>query len=399
MFASATLAAGALTIPSQIAPLEILPQAVAAPCPDGSNTCAPQPTQGGGPTQGNQPGTTAPQAAQTTIPGQAPDTGLQAPTQGANTPTAQGNVTPMPTVEPTQSGCIYNCTTQAPTQTPARTGEQAPTQTARPDTTEPNRPGDRQDASSLSHDEKCKLALEQLRVVRSSARGWLSPQPRDPAPALVLCSDCDVQIKTPEYGKKDKESLRCPYGAHSIDDDNPYNWMDEDSCVANYRMTIQRVEQFNCRVTPNTPAIDMSSGPSKLVYTKTNSSNFEVTDGTEISKTIGGEVGATGGVKGVELAGSIAGEVQKTASRSVSVGQGVEVAKGRELEVPAGERYGVFPVTCDYRVSVEFRANQDYTGGPNYYVGDVLVSGQPGYVDVGKATTSGGWGGAIPKTS
>lgn len=38
------------------------PAAMSAPCPDGSWTCAPQPTQGTQPTQGNSGPTTAPQA-------------------------------------------------------------------------------------------------------------------------------------------------------------------------------------------------------------------------------------------------------------------------------------------------------------------------------------------------
>ncbi|AUN42562.1 hypothetical protein [Tsukamurella tyrosinosolvens] len=112
----------------------------AAPCPDGTNTCGPQPTMGPQPTQGNGGNTTAPQAPNTTVPGYtAPDT---PPQQGnGSTPTVQGQVPTMPTGESPSSGCIFNCgPTQAPQQVP-QTGQANPPQTGQnPVTTAPNTP-------------------------------------------------------------------------------------------------------------------------------------------------------------------------------------------------------------------------------------------------------------------
>lgn len=111
----------------------------AAPCPDGSNTCGPQPTMGPQPTQGNGGNTTAPQAPNTTVPGYTPpDT---PPQQGnGSTPTVQGQVPTMPTGESPSNGCIFNC---GPTQAPQapQTGQATPPQTAQnPVTTAPNTP-------------------------------------------------------------------------------------------------------------------------------------------------------------------------------------------------------------------------------------------------------------------
>lgn len=113
----------------------------AAPCPDGSNTCGPQPTMGPQPTQGNGGNTTAPQAPNTTVPGYTPpDT---PPQQGnGSTPTVQGQVPTMPTGDSPSNGCIFNCSpTQAP-QAP-QTGQANPPQTGQqlnPVTTAPNTP-------------------------------------------------------------------------------------------------------------------------------------------------------------------------------------------------------------------------------------------------------------------
>ncbi|MFD9826518.1 hypothetical protein ACFWXB_03490 [Tsukamurella tyrosinosolvens] len=111
----------------------------AAPCPDGSNTCGPQPTMGPQPTQGNGGNTTAPQAPNTTVPGYTPpDT---PPQQGnGSTPTVQGQVPTMPTGDSPSNGCILNC---GPTQAPQapQTGQATPPQTAQnPVTTAPNTP-------------------------------------------------------------------------------------------------------------------------------------------------------------------------------------------------------------------------------------------------------------------
>lgn len=103
---------------------DLLPAATALPCPDGSQTCGPQPTQDPGPTQGNQVPTTAPQAPQTTIP---PNTDTGGPTPPTNgNPGFQGTVQSMPTAD-NPDGCIVNCGPtqpqgpgQAPTPTPTR---------------------------------------------------------------------------------------------------------------------------------------------------------------------------------------------------------------------------------------------------------------------------------------
>lgn len=111
----------------------------AAPCPDGSNTCGPQPTMGPQPTQGNGGNTTAPQAPNTTVPGYTPpDT---PPQQGnGSTPTVQGQVPTMPTGDSPSNGCIFSC---GPTQAPQapQTGQATPPQTGQnPATTAPNTP-------------------------------------------------------------------------------------------------------------------------------------------------------------------------------------------------------------------------------------------------------------------
>ncbi|BDH56479.1 cytochrome b/b6 domain-containing protein [Tsukamurella sp. PLM1] len=113
----------------------------AAPCPDGSQTCGPQPTQDPGPTQGNGGNTTAPQAPNTTVP---PDTntGLMPPPAQGNGSGFQGTARPMPTPDQTDpNACILNC---GPTQQPQapqapQTGQANPPQTAEnPVATAPN---------------------------------------------------------------------------------------------------------------------------------------------------------------------------------------------------------------------------------------------------------------------
>jgi len=113
--------------------------ASAAPCPDGSNTCGPQPTMGPQPTQGNGGNTTAPQAPNTTVPGYTPpDT---PPQQGnGSTPTVQGQVPTMPTGDTPSNGCIFNCGPTQAQQAP-QTGQATPPQTGQnPVTTAPNTP-------------------------------------------------------------------------------------------------------------------------------------------------------------------------------------------------------------------------------------------------------------------
>ncbi|MCS3789964.1 hypothetical protein HNP11_004162 [Tsukamurella ocularis] len=129
------VAAYSAILPMVIATLSFAPAptAIAAPCPDGSTTCAPQPTQGTQPTQGNTGPTTAPQAPNTTVPGYTPPE-MPQPTQGSpGTPTLQGTVMPMPTVTAPPDSCILNCN---PTQAPAPTATQppAPTVTQSPPT-------------------------------------------------------------------------------------------------------------------------------------------------------------------------------------------------------------------------------------------------------------------------
>lgn len=115
--------------------------ASAAPCPDGSQTCGPQPTMGPQPTQGNGGNTTAPQAPNTTVPGYTPpDT---PPQQGnGSTPTVQGHVPTMPTGDTPSNGCIFNCGPTQGQQAP-QTGQATPPQTGQqqnPVTTAPNTP-------------------------------------------------------------------------------------------------------------------------------------------------------------------------------------------------------------------------------------------------------------------
>lgn len=172
--ATTALATGPILVPEQSAS-QMLPQAAAAPCPDGSQTCAPQPTQGGGPTQGNQIPTTAPQAPQTTIPGQAPDTGLQAPTQGGNTPTAQGNVPTIPTITTNPSDCIVNCTTSTPAPESPRATTQQPSASSVPES-------DHEDIVK-----KCIQAAAQLGTPAVSLNGGGG---RDPGVPWSFCGDC-----------------------------------------------------------------------------------------------------------------------------------------------------------------------------------------------------------------
>ncbi|KXP08724.1 hypothetical protein [Tsukamurella pseudospumae] len=113
----------------------------AAPCPDGSQTCGPAPTQDPGPTQGNGGNTTAPQAPNTTVPGYTPPDTLAPPQGNGSGNTFQGTARPMPTpdqVDP--NACIANCgPTQAPQQAP-QTGQANPPQNGQqsPVTTAPN---------------------------------------------------------------------------------------------------------------------------------------------------------------------------------------------------------------------------------------------------------------------
>ena len=123
--------------------------ASAAPCPDGTNTCGPQPTMGPQPTQGNGGNTTAPQAPNTTVPGYTPP---DAPPQQGNgsTPTVQGQVPTMPTGESPSNGCIFNCGPTQGQQVP-QTGQATPPQTGQnPVTTAPNTPATTPQAPTTS---------------------------------------------------------------------------------------------------------------------------------------------------------------------------------------------------------------------------------------------------------
>ncbi len=163
-----------LTLVATVAVLgdERMPAANAWPCPDGTQTCGPQPTQGPEPTQGPQ--TTAPQAPQTTIPPNV-DTGLPSPTQSGNGPTLQGTVQAMPTPDPTQDGCIVNCSTGTPS--PTTTGPVQPTTTAaRPS---PTQSQTQQECTSASNAGavrdgvvRYKAPAELLPAIENAAGAW-----------------------------------------------------------------------------------------------------------------------------------------------------------------------------------------------------------------------------------
>lgn len=185
----AVAAALTLTATGVVAGFEMPPAANALPCPDGSQTCGPQPTQDPGSTQGNQgPPTTAPQAPQTTIPPNVETGGPTAPTQGNGT--FQGTVQAMPTPD-NPNGCIVNCEPTAARPTP--TGQAQPRQspnahkgpttlptTSSLDTPQGAKPGDpSQDASrpTVIGDLEQQGVLRQSPLLRSQiesirSKGW-----------------------------------------------------------------------------------------------------------------------------------------------------------------------------------------------------------------------------------
>lgn len=140
---------------------DLLPAATALPCPDGSQTCGPQPTQDPGPTQGNQVPTTAPQAPQTTIP---PNTDTGAPSPPTNgSPGFQGTVQAMPTPD-NPSGCIVNC---EPTQ-PALTTGQSPPTTGGQATVTNSTPTTTIDQTTTTENQRCEVAGKSSLKVQST---------------------------------------------------------------------------------------------------------------------------------------------------------------------------------------------------------------------------------------
>lgn len=186
----AVAAALTLTATGVVAGFEMPSAANALPCPDGSQTCGPQPTQDPGATQGNQGApTTAPQAPQTTIPPNVDTGGPTAPTQGNGA--FQGTVQAMPTPD-NPNGCIVNCEPTAARPTP--TGQAQPRQSPSAPTTGPTplpttssldtpqgaKPGDpSQDASrpTVIGDLEQQGVLRQSPLLRSQiesirSKGW-----------------------------------------------------------------------------------------------------------------------------------------------------------------------------------------------------------------------------------
>lgn len=165
--AVAAIAALIIAITGTLAGSDLLPAATALPCPDGSQTCGPQPTQDPGPTQGNQGPTTAPQAPQTTIPPNADAPAQTDPTQGNGG--FQGTVQAMPTPD-NPNGCIVNC---GPTQTGAPTTAQAPPsstpqQPSTPTQTSPERPREESTQNSVEYvRQKCAEVAEYFQITGS----------------------------------------------------------------------------------------------------------------------------------------------------------------------------------------------------------------------------------------
>lgn len=108
----------------------------------------------------------------------------------------QGNVPTMPTVTPTEPGCILNCNTptQAPGQNPSGSTptQGAPTETAPPRQVDRANSTQKRDIAEL-----CRIATEQLASTSSTViianagggRTALTRIPRDPAP--LAGSDCE----------------------------------------------------------------------------------------------------------------------------------------------------------------------------------------------------------------
>lgn len=165
--AVAAIAALIIAITGTLAGSDLLPAATALPCPDGSQTCGPQPTQDPGPTQGNQGPTTAPQAPQTTIPPNADTPAQTPPTQGNGG--LQGTVQAMPTPD-NPNGCIVNC---GPTQTGTPTTAQAPPastpqQPSAPTQTSPERPQEEATQQSVEYvRQKCAEVAEYFQITGS----------------------------------------------------------------------------------------------------------------------------------------------------------------------------------------------------------------------------------------
>ena len=376
---------------------EVPAPAAAEPCiPGSSPTCPPGP-QPTGPTSDPTGGqTTAPQAPTTTaIPGQQPTEAPSEPTpnQGGNGMNVQ---TPNQPATTNPNGIF------GPTQNPAPTGQppngQAPTQGTQPTETQP--PGEQPSTTSQekrpgTQQQKCALALRQLGVASSVGSGWTDVQPSDPDPKLVatICDgNCNVQIKGPDQGKKNKDTKQCPAGSHADEDsDSKWNPWDEDDCKANYDLEITRIVRKNCDVPLGTPAIDWTQGPHKIKRGIKVGTSLAVENSTSLAVALGAEESAGGGVKLAEIGGKLTQQVTGTVSRTTTSTNSAEESLESELDVPAGETWGTFPVTCMYDVSIKSVPANGFSGPEKTTV--IGLKGQPGTTWVGKANRGGGYAG------
>ncbi|QRY85224.1 hypothetical protein JVY00_03765 [Tsukamurella tyrosinosolvens] len=212
----------------------------AAPCPDGTNTCGPQPTMGPQPTQGNGGNTTAPQAPNTTVPGYTPpDT---PPQQGSgSTPTVQGQVPTMPTGDTPSNGCIFNC---GPTQAPQapQTGQVNPPQTGQqqnPVTTAPNTPATTPQAPTTT------------------------PRMRTPTP--------DTTTSTSSSKSRDRDDDQQRSSDEDRDKNSPYPYQAAElaAVAGTYRrrkISESAVRSGRAVTDRTTTLLRNSSGPERLVY-------------------------------------------------------------------------------------------------------------------------------------
>lgn len=392
--AAGVLVAGGLTYTAVETPAPV----AAEPCiPGSAPTCGPGP--GTGPTTDTPtgPATTAPQAPTTTVP---PAQQTEAPSQPTPNQGSGGMNVQTPNQPTTNPNGIFGQTPtpQAPVTpvSPAPAPQQGSSGSS-------NTPGEQPSTGTSqeqtgSQQQKCELALRQLGVANSVGSGWEAVQPSDPDPALVavICDGCNVKIKGPDYGKKNKDTFQCPSGSHADEDsDSGINPWDEDDCVANYDAEITRIVRKACEVKLGTPAIDWTQGPHKIKRGVKVATSMSIENAQSLSVALGASESITGSLgakgKGVEIGGELTQQIEQQVSQAVTKTSSVEESLESELDVPAGETWGTFPVTCTYDVSVKSKPANGFSGPEKTTV--ISFKGNPGTTWVGKANRGGGYAG------
>lgn len=331
------MAALVVAVSGALAGSDLLPAATALPCPDGSQTCGPQPTQDPGPTQGNQgPPTTAPQAPQTTIPPNT-DTGTaSAPTQGGNG--FQGTVQAMPTPD-NPNGCIANCPTQGP-QNPATTVA-PPTQAQQSPTTEPPSQGDEGQTYEGRTVSRCETAAEQMGV------SW-TPAGVDVVDLLVSTGGgrsviffrslptspcaCGDDISAPD-GQSKPVLQTCPDGQHS----KPgfIGGMLNASCYNDYNLYLQSDKDGSRAVNSGDKfIICLADHPCTGTHTVTRQLQLSTSTTSTSTAEVAGKVGKGAGEISAKISDAIA--VQNSVTTTTGLTDAVPIFYPVE-KIPAGQ--------------------------------------------------------------